>query len=53
MNKKCLSCHYADGLGSNIAFCSYIIKTGESRGCKADENCNRYKPKKMKDGKEK
>lgn len=46
MDVKCLKCRFVSGLGSNTPFCSYIIKTGTPRGCKADENCDKFQPMK-------
>lgn len=47
MDKKCLTCKYrSDRTGLN--YCDYIGHTGCSRGCRADENCDKYEPRRRK-----
>mgnify|MGYP007097198147 CR=1 FL=1 len=48
MDKKCLKCRYRNKSRSGFLFCDYIGHTGHSRGCKADENCDKYEPKERK-----
>ena len=39
---KCETCKYRSFLRDGEMFCQYIIIEKHSRGCPADENCDKY-----------
>lgn len=47
MDKKCSTCKYRSDR-TNLNYCDYIGHTGRSRGCRADENCDKYEPRRRK-----
>ena len=44
-NTKCRTCRYVD-MKSGSPICIYILKTGEPRGCKGGDECEKYELKK-------
>lgn len=47
MDKKCSTCKYRSDRTS-LNYCDYIGHRGRSRGCRADENCDKYEPRRRK-----